>query len=89
MHFHFRRTVGAVKGHIGRAYGHAVRFGMGIDKGIGFARRAYGIISPALRDLGVNTANADRNVRALGNSYDSLRSQVSKVHEAGKKIGQL
>ena len=40
----------------GRAYGHAVRFGMGIDKGIGFARRAYGIMSPVMKELGINTA---------------------------------
>ena len=86
---HFRRAFNTAKGHFGRAYGTAVRFGAGFDKGVGFAKRAYGIISPALRELGVNTAGADRNVRALGNSYDALRSQVSKVHEAGKKIGQL
>ena len=88
MHFNFRRAVGAAKRHIGHAYGHAVRIGMGIDKGVGFARRAYGVMSHVLRDLGVNTAGG-RNVRALGNSYDALRSQVSKVHDAGKKIGQL
>ena len=89
MHFNFRRAVGAAKRHIGHAYGHAVRIGMGIDKGVGFARRAYAVISLVLRDLGVNTAGADRDVRALGNSYDALRSQVSKVHDAGKKIGQM
>ena len=86
---HFRRAMTAVKGHFGRAYGHAMRFGMGFDKGFGFARRAYSIASPVLRDLGINTSQADSNVRALGNSYDALRSQVSRVHEAGKKIGQL
>ena len=80
MHSHFRRAIGAAKKHIGMAYGHAVRIGMGIDKGIA---------SPVLRDLGVNTAGADRNVRALGNSYEALRSQVSRVHDAGKKIGEL
>ena len=86
---HFRRAFSQAKGHIGRAYGHAVRFGMGLDKGIGFARRAFGVISPVMRELGVNTTSADKSVKALGNSYDSLRSQVSRVHEAGKKIGGL
>ena len=62
---------------------------MGLDKGIGFARRAYGMMSPVMRELGVNTTDADKSVKALGNSYDSLRSQVSRVHEAGKKIGGL
>ena len=84
---HFRRAMTAAKGHMGRAYGHAVRFGMGIDKGIGFARRAYGIMSPVMKELGINTSGADKSVKALGSSYDSLRSQVSKVHDAGKKIG--
>ena len=86
---HFRRAFNTAKGHFGRAYGNAVRFGGQFDKGVGFARRAYGIISPALKELGMNTAGADKSVRALGNSYDVLRSQVSKVHDAGKKIGQL
>ena len=62
---------------------------MGLDKGIGFARRAFGVISPVMRELGVNTTDADKSVKALGNSYDSLRSQVSRVHDAGKKIGGL
>ena len=86
---HFQRVFSAAKGHIGRACGHAVRFGMGIDKGVSFARRAYGIMSPALKELGVKTAGADKSVKALGNSYDSLRSQVSRVHEAGKNIGGI
>ena len=77
------------KGHIGRAYGHAVRFGMGIDKGVGFARRAYGVLSPMLKEVGVDTSHADKSVKQLGNSYDALRSQVSRVHEAGKKIGGI
>ena len=89
MHLHFRRAVGVAKRHIGQAYGNAVRIGYNIDKGIGFARRAYGIMSPVLKDLGINTAGADKDVKALGNFYDALRSQVSRVHEAGKKIGQL
>ena len=86
---HFQRVFNRAKGHIGRAYGQAVRFGIGFDKGMSFVRRAYGVISPVLRDLGVDTAGADRNVRALGNSYDILRSQVSKVHDAAKKIGSI
>ena len=77
------------KGHIGRAYGHAVRFGMGIDKGVGFARRAYGVLSPMLKEVGVDTSHADKSVKQLGNSYDALRSQVSRVHDAGKKIGAI
>jgi len=86
---HFRRTLSAAKGHFGRAYGHAVRFGMGIDKGVNFARRAYGVMSPVLKELGMDTSHADKSVKALGSSYDALRSQVSKVHEAGKKIGGI
>ena len=84
---HFRRTFAMAKGHFGRAYGHAVRFGMGFDKGIGFARRAYGVISPMLKEAGIDTSHADKSVKHLGNSYDALRSQVSRVHEAGKKFG--
>ena len=77
------------KGHIGRAYGHAVRFGMGIDKGVGFARRAYGVLSPMLKEAGIDTSHADKSVKQLGNSYDALRSQVSTVHGAASKIGGL
>ena len=77
------------KGHIGRAYGHAVRFGMGIDKGVGFARRAYGVLSPMLKEVGIDTSHADKSVKQLGSSYDALRSQVSRVHDAGKKIGGI
>ena len=89
MHFNFRRAIGVAKGHLGRAYGHAVRFGMNIDKGVNIARRAYGIMSPVMKELGVNTSLADKSVKQLGNSYDALRSQVSKVHDAGKKIGGI
>ena len=80
-----RRAVRFGKG----AYGHAVRIGTGIDKGVGLARRAYGNMSPVMRELGVDTSHADKIVKALGSSYDSLRSQGSKVHEAGRKIGGL
>ena len=86
---HFSRALSQAKGHFGRAYGHAVRFGMGIDKGISFARRAYGVMSPVMKELGIDTSGADKTVKALGSSYDSLRSQVSRVHDAGKKIGGL
>ena len=85
MHGLMRRAVRFGKG----AYGHAVRISSQFDKGVGFARRAYGIMSPVMRELGVDTSQADKSVKALGSSYDSLRSQVSKVHEAGKKIGGL
>ena len=85
MHGLMRRAVRCGKG----AYGHAVRIGTGIDKGVGLARRAYGIMSPVMKELGVDTSHADKSVKALGSSYDSLRSQVSKVHEAGRKIGGL
>ena len=86
---HFRRALSQAKGHFGRAYGHAVRFGMGMDKGLVFARRAYGVISPVMQELGIDTSGADKSVKALGSSNDSLRSQVSRVHDAGKKIGGL
>ena len=84
---HFRRTFAMAKGHFGRAYGHAVRFGGMFDKGVGFARRADGVISPMLKEAGIDTSHAEKSVKHLGNSYDALRSQVSRVHEAGKKIG--
>ena len=77
------------KAHLGRAYSHAVRFGMNIDKGVNIARSAYGIMSPVMKELGVNTSLADKSVKQLGNSYDALRSQVSRVHDAGKKIGGI
>ena len=86
---HFRRTFAMAKGHFGRAYGHAMRFGMGIDKGVGFARRAYGVLSPMLKEVGIDTSHADKSVKQLGSSYDALRSQVSRVHDAGKKIGGI
>ena len=86
---HFRRALSLAKGHIGRAYGHAVRFGSGFDKGIGFALRSYHAISPVMRQLGGDTSVADKSAKHLGNSYDSLRSQVSKVHDAAKKIGGI
>ena len=86
----FRRVLGMAKGHIGRAYGHAVRFGGMFDKGVGFARSAYGMSSPMLKEAGIDTSHADKSVKQLGKSYDAaLRSQVSRVHEAGKKIGGI
>ena len=87
MHFH--RVFNQAKGHFGRAYGNAVRFGSMFDKGVNFARRAYGVISPALKEVGVDTTMADKSVKHLGSSYDQLRSQVSRVHDVGKKIGGI
>ena len=86
---HFRRAFGLAKGHFGRAYGHAVRFGMNIDKGGSFARRACGVLSPALKEMGVDTSHADKSMKQLGNSYDALRSHVPRVHDAGRKIGGI
>ena len=86
---HFRRAMAAAKGHIGRAYGHAIRFGMGIDRCVSLARRASGITNPMMKELGINAARADKSVKALGNSYDFLRPKVSKVQDAASNIGSI
>ena len=73
---HFARHLHRAK-HFGmNLYNTAQRVGGAIDKGAGIAKRAYGIIAPALRELGVDTGQADRVADRAFTGYNQLRDRV-------------
>ena len=49
---------------------------MAIDTGAGVAKRAYHIVAPALRELGVDTSLADRGADRAFTGYNALRDRV-------------
>jgi hypothetical protein len=71
-------------------YNHAQRLGSAIDKGAGIAKRAYHIVAPALRELGVNTGGADRLADRGFTGYNQLRDKVVRGNEVvGRTAGRL
>ena len=76
---------------IGRnVYHHAHRIGGAIDKGMGMAKRAYGIVAPALREFGVNTGQIDRVADKGFTGYTQLRDRVVQGNEiATRTAGRL
>jgi hypothetical protein len=73
-------------------YNQAQRAGSAIDKGARFARQAFDIVSPALRELGVNTNRLDRGANKAFTGYNQLRDKVQQGNEviertAGKLAG--
>ena len=56
---HFAKHYNNVKSFAGNVYNQAQRLGHAIDKGAVMAHKIYNVVSPALRQLGVNTALPD------------------------------
>lgn len=77
--------------NIGRNLFHqAQRIGGAIDKGMGIAKRAYGIVAPALREFGVNTGQMDRMADKGFTGYNQLRDRVVQGNEiATRTVGRL
>ena len=82
MVFHrFARHFNNVKNFCVNLYNQAQRMGSAFDKGARFAKQAYGVISPALRELGINTAAADRGADKAFTGYSQLRDKVVRGNE--------
>jgi hypothetical protein len=62
-------------------YNQAQRAGSAIDKGAKFARQAFDIVSPALRELGVNTGRLDQGANKAFSGYNQLRDRVQQGNE--------
>ena len=61
--------------------------GSAFDNGARFAKQAYGAISPALRELGVNTGQADRVADKALTGYNQLRDKVVHGNEVVGRAG--
>ena len=71
-------------------YHRAQRVGSAVDKGMRFAKQAYGVFAPALRELGVNTGQADRVADRAFTGYNQLRDRVVRGNDVlGRAAGQL
>ena len=71
-------------------YHRAQRVGSAVDKGVRFAKQAYGVFAPALRELGVSTGQADRVADRAFTGYNQLRDRVVRGnHVLGRATGQL
>ena len=71
-------------------YNQAQRVGSAIDKGARVAKQAYGVIAPALRELGVNTGQADRVADKAFTGYNQLRDRVSRGNDVvGRTLQRL
>ena len=68
-------------------YNQAQRVGSAIDKGARFAKQVYGVVSPALRELGVNTGQADRVADKAFTGYNQLRDKVVHGNEVVGRAG--
>ena len=87
---HFARHFNSVKNFAGNAYNQAQRLGHAIDKGAGIAKRAYHIVAPALRELGVNTGRVDRLADLGFTGYNQLRDRVMQGNDVlGRAAGRL
>ena len=71
-------------------YHQAQRMGSAIDKGAKRAKHAFGVVSPALRELGVNTGGMDRVADKAFTGYNQLRDKVAHGNEvASRAAGRL
>ena len=87
---HFARHFHRAKNFGMNVYNHAQRLGSAIDKGAGIAKRAYGIVAPALRELGLDTSRADRIADKGFTNYNQLRDRVSNANDViGRTAGRL
>ena len=64
------------KNFAGHVFNQATRAGGAIDKGVNWAHKSYNIVSPALRQFGVNTAIPDMIVNRGFDGYNQLRNKV-------------
>ena len=62
-------------------YHNAHRVGSAVDKGMRFAKQAYGFVAPALREFGVNTSQLDRAADKGFTGYNQLRDRVVQGNE--------
>ena len=91
MVFHrFAKHFNAPKNFGDNLYNQAQRVGSAIEKGARIAKPAYGIVAPALRELGVNTGQADRIADKAFAGYNQLRDRVAQGNEViGRAAGRL
>ena len=55
-----------------------------------FAKQAYGIVAPALREFGVNTSQLDRAADKGFTGYNELRDRVARGNEVlNRMAGRL
>ena len=85
---HFAKHFNNVKNFGVRLYNQAQRMGSAIDKGARIAKQAYGIAAPALRELGVNTGQADRIADKAFTGYNQLRDRVTQGKEIVGRTAQ-
>jgi hypothetical protein len=62
-------------------YNQAQRAGSAIAKGARFARQAFDIVSPALRELGVDASRLDRGADKAFTGYSQLRDRMQQGNE--------
>ena len=62
-------------------YHRAHRLGSAVDKGMRFAKQAYGVFAPALRELGVNTGQAGRVADRAFTGYSQLTDRVVRSND--------
>ena len=68
----------------------AQRVGFAVDQGARFAKRVFGVISPALRELGIITGGVDRVADKAFTGYSQLRDKVLHGNEVlGRTAGRL
>ena len=74
-------------------YHNAHRVGSAVDKGMRFAKQAYGIVAPALREFGVNTSQLDGAADRGFTGYSQLRDRVVQgsdiVHRTAGRLAGL
>ena len=84
----FAKHFNAAKNFGVNLYNTAQRVGSAIDKGARVAKRAYGVIAPALRQLGVNTWGVDKIADKTFTGYSQLRDRVSRGNEVVERTAR-
>ena len=74
----FAKHLNNAKNFASHVFNQATRVGGTFDKGFHWAHKAYNIVSPALRQLGVPTAITDQVVNRGYDAYNQLRDKVVK-----------
>ena len=78
------------KNFAGNVYNTAQRLRAAIDKGARTAHTLYNVVSPALRQLGVNTGRADAIASRGVHGYNQIRDRVMHGHQVvSRATGQL
>jgi hypothetical protein len=84
----FAKHFNAAKNFGVNLYNQAQRVGSAIDKGARVAKQAYGVIAPALRELGANTGGADRIADKAFTGYNQLRDRVSNTSQVAERTAR-